>query len=81
MSEVTVSIRAAMTRVASPITSSPDRMKVGPVAVSTTGLMRITVEKATASRTPLISAETGAGAWPWASANQVWNGNRPALAP
>ena len=63
MSGVTVSIRAAITSVASPITSSPDRMKVGPVAISMIGLMRMSTENATDSSTPLISAETGAGAW------------------
>ena len=45
------------------------------------GLIRISTENATDSSTPLISAETGAGAWLCASANQVWNGNSPALAP
>ena len=45
------------------------------------GLMRISTENATDSSTPLISAETGAGAWLCASASQVWNGNSPALAP
>ena len=45
------------------------------------GLMRISTENATDSSTPLINADTGAGAWLCASASQVWNGNSPALAP
>ncbi len=81
MSGVTVSIRAAITSVANPITNSHDRMKAGPAAVSMIGLMRISTENATDSSTPLISAETGAGAWLWASASQVWNGNSPTFAP
>ena len=49
--------------------------------MSTIALTRSSAANATASRTPLISADTGAGAWLWASASQVWNGTRPALAP
>ena len=39
--------------------------------MSMIGLSRISTEKATESSTPLISADTGAGAWLWASASQV----------
>ncbi len=57
------------------------RRNTGPSAASTIGLIRSSTENATDSSTPLIRADTGAGAWLCASASQVWNGTRPALAP
>ena len=41
------------------------------MAESKIGLMRISTENATERSTPLINAETGAGAWLCASASQV----------
>ena len=62
---------AATSNVANPTVSSSWRENVGPVAMSMIGLSRISTEKATESSTPLIRADTGAGAWLWASASQV----------
>lgn len=44
---------------------------MGPAAAPTIGVMRIKTDIATDSNTPLISADTGAGAWLCASASQV----------
>jgi hypothetical protein len=48
--------------VASPSTTNPVRRNVAPVAESMIGLMRSRTENATDSSTPLINADTGAGA-------------------
>ena len=81
-SPVTVSISAATSNVASPSTIKPVRRNVGPGGGVDDRLdAQISTENATDSSTPLISADTGAGAWLCASASQVWNGTRPTLAP
>ena len=77
----TTSSDAAISNVRSPTTSSPVRRNPVPSVRSTTDLTRSRHANATESSTPLINAETGAGAWLWASASQVWNGTSPALAP
>ena len=68
---MTVSNSAATRTVANPTISNPARRKPGPVAASMIGLILRMTENATDNSTPLISADTGAGAWLWASASQV----------
>ena len=67
---VTVSIEAATSSVANPITSIPTQEGRAGGRVDDR-LNRIITENATDSSTPLINALTGAGAWLCASASQV----------
>ena len=56
-------------------------MNAGPTAAFTTAFQRMIAYIATASSTPDIIAESGAGASEWASGSQVCIGARPALVP
>ena len=76
-------MNAAATRIESTPkpSSSPVAHPAPPLDASTSGTYRRMQYKAVLSRKPENTAETGAGAWLWASGNQLCIGARPALVP